>query len=254
MQKLDRQKYLDSNIYDARAEGCDTLQLKLDGWWARVEVCDGEAKVFSRTQRLVHTFQTDPLCHGTFIGEYMFGTQWAQKQDRYGKIFFFDCWMASGQDTTSFQYKERYGLIRANLPLLGETARLVQNYPITAFDDVWKSFVSTGEYEGVVFRRRHGTADDTLLRQKRKVTKDFRVVGFEPGEGKHAGRLGALLGESADGVRIAVGGGFDDGEREAIWANKDMLLGRLFEVEGYAEFESGSLRHPQFVRWREDLR
>lgn len=252
MNLTDRQPYEDSNIVDAKNAGCDTLQLKYDGWWARVVCADGEAQVFSRTQRLVHSFQIDPLCFGVFIGEYMFGTQWSQKQDRYGKIFLFDCWSTSGQDTTSFEYKERYRLIRANLPLLGDTVRLVQNYPITAYDEVWKSFVATGEYEGVVYRRRDGKATDTLLRQKRKVTKDFQVTGFVPGEGKHLGRLGALLGQSADGVRISVGGGFDDAERQHIMDNPGQYLGRWFEVEGYAEFASGSLRHPQFIRWRDD--
>lgn len=251
--KLDRQKYIDSNAYDAKTAGCDTVQLKYDGWWVRVECSDGLAKLFSRTQRHVHTLPIDPLVHGTFIGEYMFGTQWAQKQDRLGKVFLFDCWSATGQDTSQFQYKERYALARANLPLLGETFRLVQNYPITSFDQVWNQFVSTGEYEGVVFRRRHGTVDDVLHRQKRKVTKDLRVIGFEPGEGKHLGRLGALIGITATGTSISVGGGFDDSEREAIWRDQDRFLGKTFEVEGYAEFESGSLRHPQFVRWREDV-
>lgn len=253
MKRFDRQKYEDSNHYDARQANCDCIQLKYDGWWTRIECLDGEAKLYSRTQRLVGTITIDPLVYGTFIGEYMFGTQWSQREDRKGKVFLFDCWEASGQDTTNFPYKERYALLRANLPLLGESFRLVQNYPITRYDSIWQSFVATNEYEGVVFRRSHGPVGDTLLRQKRKVTKDLRVVGFEPGEGKHFGRLGSLLGESADGVRIAVGGGFEDAERVAIWVNRDQILGRMFEVEGYAEFESGSLRHPQFVRWRDDL-
>ncbi len=253
MKRLDRQKYQDSNHYDARQAGCDVIQLKYDGWWVRIECLDGEARLYSRTNRLVGNLPIDPLIYGTFIGEYMFGTQWAQKEDRKGKVFLFDCWEAAGQDTSAFPYTERYSLIRANLPLFGEPFRLVQNYPITAFDSVWQSLVATGEYEGVVFRRRHGKVDDTLLRQKRKITKDLRVVGFEPGEGKHLGRLGALVGITADGVRVSVGGGFDDSEREAIWNNQELMLGRMFEVEGYAEFESGSIRHPQFVRWREDL-
>jgi len=252
MKKLDRQNYKDATYEDAILAKCDTIQLKLDGWWCRAECADGVANLFSRTQRHIGTIPIDPLVLGTFIGEYMYGTQWSKKFDRYEKLFLFDCWAASGQDTTRFTYQERYRLCRANLPLLGDRFRLVQSYPISSYTQIWQSFVATGEYEGVVFRRRYGTADDTILRQKRRVTKDLQVVGFEAGEGKHSGRLGALVGQSADGIRVSVGGGFNDAERVAIWANKEAYLGRWFECEGYAEFESGSLRHPQFLRWRDD--
>lgn len=251
--KLDRQDYRDGNLFDATQANCDTIQLKYDGWWARIECQDGEARLYSRTQRLVHTEMIDPLVYGTFVGEYMHGTQWAQKDTRKGKIFLFDCWATNGQSTEGFTYKERYSLIRTNLGLLGDKFRIVQNFPIARHDEIWNQFVTTGEYEGLVYRRSQGLVADTLWRQKRKVTKDLRVVGFEPGEGKHEGRLGALIGVTDGGVQISVGGGFDDSEREAIWQNRDIMLGRMFEIEGYAEFESGSLRHPQFVRWREDL-
>jgi DNA ligase-1 len=40
------------------------------------------------------------------------------------------------------------------------------------------------------------------------------VVGHEPGAGQHKGRLGALLVETPEGVRFAVGTGFSDKQRE----------------------------------------
>ena len=55
----------------------------------------------------------------------------------------------------------------------------------------------------------------TLLKVKRFHDAEARVIGHEPGTGKHKGRLGALLVEMANGTRFAVGTGFTDKERES---------------------------------------
>lgn len=130
---------------------------------------------------------------------------------------------------------------------------IIPVYPITKREELWKESVETGEYEGVVYRRRLGTIDDLLLREKRTVTADFIILGFEEGEGKHAGRLGAVLCGTKQKPTEAfarVGNGFSDPLREEIWANKDTWLGRWIECSGKALFESGLLRHPTFERLR----
>ena len=53
----------------------------------------------------------------------------------------------------------------------------------------------------------------TLLKVKRFHDAEARVVGHEPGAGRHRGRLGALLVETAGGVRFAVGTGLTDAQR-----------------------------------------
>jgi DNA ligase-1 len=53
----------------------------------------------------------------------------------------------------------------------------------------------------------------TLLKVKTFADAEARVVGHEPGRGRHKGRLGALLVELPDGVRFAVGTGLTDAER-----------------------------------------
>ena len=54
----------------------------------------------------------------------------------------------------------------------------------------------------------------TLLKVKRCHDAEASVVGHEPGAGRHKGRLGALLVETSEGVRFAVGTGFSDRQRE----------------------------------------
>jgi DNA ligase-1 len=54
----------------------------------------------------------------------------------------------------------------------------------------------------------------TLLKVKSFHDAEARVVGHEPGAGRHKGRLGALQVALPDGTRFSVGTGFSDAERE----------------------------------------
>lgn len=56
---------------------------------------------------------------------------------------------------------------------------------------------------------------DALLKYKRLDDAEARVVGHVPGQGRHAGRLGALLVELPDGRRFRIGTGFSDAQRAA---------------------------------------
>jgi DNA ligase-1 len=71
--------------------------------------------------------------------------------------------------------------------------------------------------EGLMLRepgsKYHAGRSTTLLKIKSFHDAEARVVGHEPGAGRHKGRLGALLVEMADGTRFCVGTGFSDAER-----------------------------------------
>ncbi|MBI2806405.1 MAG: DNA ligase [Planctomycetes bacterium] len=54
----------------------------------------------------------------------------------------------------------------------------------------------------------------SLLKIKSFIDAEARVVGHEPGKGRHKGRLGALQVELADGTKFSVGTGFSDKERQ----------------------------------------
>lgn len=113
------------------------------------------------------------------------------------------------------------------------------------------------------------------MKLKAEETADLTVTGAYEGEGKYAGSLGGLVVEGiVDGRRIAtrVGGGFSDDQRRAFWkawrkdadtvaANAELgsdwkrvgaLVNRLVEVEYHEVTPDGALRHPRFVRFRDD--
>lgn len=110
------------------------------------------------------------------------------------------------------------------------------------------------------------------LKLKPEDTLDLRVVGAYPGqkETKYEHCLGGIVVDH-NGVEVNVGGGFSDKEREDIWQayQEDMkviadrhltidefvggkLIGRLAEVEFSEVTPDGSLRHPRFIRFRDD--
>jgi len=87
----------------------------------------------------------------------------------------------------------------------------------------------------------------TLLKVKRFIDAEARVVGHEPGKGRHKGRLGALQCELADGTKFSVGSGFSDAERMQPPAVGTTITFRYQELS-----DRGVPRFPTFVRVRSD--
>jgi DNA ligase 1 len=82
----------------------------------------------------------------------------------------------------------------------------------------------------------------TLLKVKSFFDAEARVVGHEPGKGKHKGRLGALVLQMPDGTRFNVGSGFTDAQREAPLAIGSLVTYRYQELTN-----DGVPRFPTFV-------
>ena len=95
------------------------------------------------------------------------------------------------------------------------------------------------------------------MKWKPTITVDLNIVGTEEGTGRNQGRLGALICEGVDdgrNIRVNVGSGLCDSDRDEFWGSRDLLLGRVVEVEADAVTQnqdgSYSLRFPRFVRFR----
>jgi DNA ligase-1 len=88
------------------------------------------------------------------------------------------------------------------------------------------------------------------LKMKNEDSEDLMVIGVFEGEGKYAGMLGGLI-VDRNGVAVKVGAGFSDQQRKTFWTNDEDVRGRVIEVEYHEVLESGSLRHPRFVAFRD---
>lgn len=244
-----RNVYLNGDVELARQKGFDIVQLKLDGWYCTAIHHAAEVEFYSETNRQFATATSAGLDGCILIGEFMRGTQWSQHPDRKGLFFVYDIAAVFGEPITNETYITRYKLLR-KLPL-PSSYRLVDCYRIEDFDSTWQRYVMCEGWEGVVFRRSSSILGDAIMRQKREYSLDGTVVGFEPGLGKYEGSLGAVRVAVGENV-TSVGGGFTDVERRNIWTAQTNYLGRVMEFTCNAIFESGNVRHPRFVRWRDD--
>jgi DNA ligase-1 len=107
--------------------------------------------------------------------------------------------------------------------------------------------------EGIMLRqpasRYVAGRSSTLLKVKSFRDAEARVVGHLPGEGRHAGRLGALLVERPGGARFSVGTGFSDKERAAPPPIGSVITYRYQELS-----EAGVPRFPSYLGVRDDVR
>lgn len=110
--------------------------------------------------------------------------------------------------------------------------------------------------EGVIVKPLEGIYEKrrsyNWLKIKDCNSVDVVITGFQPGKpgSKYEHTLGAIL-VDFNGVEVRVSG-MSDAERNAIWNDQEGSLGRLVEVEYHEVTPDGSLRHPRFIRFRDD--
>jgi len=102
--------------------------------------------------------------------------------------------------------------------------------------------------EGVMLRRPgsayEGKRSDALLKYKPQETDEAKVIGFQDGEGRHVGRVGALI-CSWKGIIFKLGTGLSDAIRETPPAIGDLVT---FDFQGLTD--GGIPRFPVFVAAR----
>ena len=118
-----------------------------------------------------------------------------------------------------------------------------------------------GGYEGIMIKDPEAGYECkrsvAWLKLKPFIEVSLEVVDVEEGTGRNVGRLGAIVCQGVDdgkAIRVNVGSGFSDSDRDAYWASRDSLLGQIVEVRADAitQNQDGtySLRFPRFLRFR----
>lgn len=119
-----------------------------------------------------------------------------------------------------------------------------------------------GGFEGIMIKSMDAPylckRTDYWMKWKPTITVDLNIVGFEEGTGRNENRLGAIICEGDDNgrhIRVNVGSGLSDSDRDEYWHSRDLLLGHLVEVQADAVTQnqdgSYSLRFPRFLRFRD---
>ena len=126
--------------------------------------------------------------------------------------------------------------------------------------DILNSQVGKGE-EGIMLNDMDAPyvfgRTSSLLKVKKFQDTELKIIGFEEGDNKLTGTLGAFVCEYKGNV-VKVGSGLSDGDRAYFWANQDKYLNRYITVKYFEEsYDSKtklpSLRFPIYMRVREDI-
>lgn len=137
-----------------------------------------------------------------------------------------------------------------------EGLQLVPSYRATPeeFMRYYDHFLDRG-YEGAMVKDPMGLyrfrKHKDWIKIKPAEDLDLRVESLVQGEGKYFGMLGAAI-VTYKGKRVRVGSGFSDEQRQQFWASPNSIKGKIIEVQFHEETPDGSLRHPRFVKIRED--
>lgn len=101
-------------------------------------------------------------------------------------------------------------------------------------DRLYEKFIKQND-EGVVIKFikslwKNGTAKD-VFKRKRFVELDLKVVSFNEGTGKYAGKLGSINFSSSDEMLEVSVSGFSDEQREKIWNDKDTYINTIWTIK-----------------------
>lgn len=229
------------------------VSTKKDGWFAALAIHDGKMDVISSAGAICRTVPVDVSGQYLLVAEWMIGTPRAMNPAENGKFYVHDIAISQGVDVTALSYPERWEqaacLLRSGS--LPSTMEMLPWYERGFTTTLWES---TPDEEGLVLKQPLGFGNQLKgLKVKRVFEKDFVCISIGEGGGRLKGSMGAITGRDGAGGTSSVGGGFSDTLRREIWEHRAEYIGKVFTAKGnvYGGGNS-SLRHPQFLRWRED--
>lgn len=165
-----------------------------------------------------------------------------------------------------YQYTERHealhGFIRPSIDgsiyILPQIRVDSMELALTLSEDVWAK-----GGEGGVLRSLSGLYGGTdgkcfgtkrssdIIKIKKGVSFDLRVVGVYEGTGKYTGNLGGLECAWKDGGIINISG-MTDAERSLWWSLPHTIIGKIVQVDAMCLSSKGLLREPRFKGVRTD--
>lgn len=249
--------------YSTRSpQGYNVVQLKYDGWFCVIRVRFGVMQLITANGTVRKEVMSPNVPNATLVGEWIYGTNWATSSNLFNSVVLHQLVDIEGESFIHDKMIDMNDALKFFIEDHLEKFHTIKFEPINTFDieawhDLWENNVINGSYEGLVFKNSElSVVDQKFGRMKKKLSMEYVVMGFKEGTGRLEGTLGAIVG----GLYIngiirqvcTVGGGFTDSQRDYIWANRGTFIGTVMEVTGKMLFDSGALRHPAFLRFRED--
>lgn len=99
-----------------------------------------------------------------------------------------------------------------------------------------------------------GKRNETMMKVKKDISYDLKVLSLQEGTGKYTGMVGALVCQFRDGKEVIVGTGLTDAQRKRWWSEffYDEVVGKIVQIDAMSESTKGVLREPRFKGIRLD--
>jgi ATP-dependent DNA ligase len=240
-----------------------TVELKQDGIFG-IGICrEGHLDIYSSAHDYKATILLEHPINAVFLGEFMFGSNWAYRHDEVGWFHVFDILAYDDRSLVERKLVQRRRLLQwvfDNFITWSPSCpvKIVDHYPCDLRDHLWAKYVDGQDYEGLVFKRNDESFTDAhWYRTKKLFSVEYIFCGVTEGKGRNSGKAGAILAgllDSDGNIRhvCSIGGGLSDGFRQELYDNSDAYVGKVFTATGNKIFDSGALRHPNFKEWRDD--
>jgi DNA ligase 1 len=165
---------------------------------------------------------------------------------------------SAGQEHRSAMLQEWYTSVQDALPnvtvLSHESIDMDTDAGQKRFREINQQAIDGG-YEGIMIKDPAAAYEckrsTAWLKLKPFIEVSLQVTAFEEGTGRNAGRLGAIICEGEDDgrrIRVNVGSGFSDANRDDYWLGRETIMGSIAEVRADAVTQnqdgSYSLRFP----------
>lgn len=283
----------DSTNHESKVSGKKLIEVKLDGVRVITIVYpSGRVDQFSRNGKELINFPhvkeqfaktvsgaTEPV---VFDGEIMSGTfqdlmkqihrkSDAQAQDAVLNLFDIISLkeFETGKSKTTqtdrsaklVAWKDLWAEETPNITVVGqELVDLDSNLGQKRFKEINQMAINGG-YEGIMIKDPNAPYEckraTSWLKLKPFIEVSLEIKDVEEGTGRNEGRLGAIVCEGRDDdkdIRVNVGSGFSDSDRDIFWNSRSKLFGQIVEVRADAVTRNQdgtySLRFPRFLRFR----
>jgi DNA ligase-1 len=164
------------------------------------------------------------------------------------------------RETTGEGYVSRRQDLEDFLALNTEKAvTIMPNWVASSLEDVYGLYdlCRANGHEGIIVKSNDGfyvpKKSWAWMKIKPEETVDIPIIGYKSGDenGGRAGLFGSFICDY-NGVEVDVSSGLTDDILDSVDMEDTAYFGKIIEVRYHEETPDGSLRHPVFVRFRED--
>lgn len=257
---------------------------KLDGVFCLAYVCNGKCHIYSRTGEVYTSLEhlkpelidlsKASQCDVIIFEAYVDGVSqptisgWCRDTKRQHlevESYVHDMLTFSEFKNcdTENGYADRYDYMQHCFKQLRPTKHihLVDSWVVFSFAALmaWAESIWYRGGEGVVYRDffagyMAGKRNSTMVKIKKAVSFDLKVIAVKEGTGKYKGSTGYLICQDRKGKIVKVGSGLTDEQRRTWWSpwGYDEIVGSIVQIDAMKVSSKGVLREPRFKGIRFD--